>query len=83
MVDGGYTTQYFHLKRGAQQGDPISAYIFILTSEVLSFWLEKIKALKVSIFFIILLYTQLMQMIKHLVIINKIINKINKKRYAL
>ena len=83
MVNSGYTTQYFHLERGAQQGDPFSAYIFIHTLEVLSFWLETIKALEVSIFFIILLYTQLMQMIQRLVIINKIINKINKKRYTL
>ena len=59
MVNGGYTTQYFHLESGAQQGDPISAYIFILTLEVLSFWLETIKTLKVSIFFIILLYNSL------------------------
>ena len=36
-INDGNTTQYFHLERGTCQGDPISAYIFILALEVLSF----------------------------------------------
>ena len=64
VINGGNTTQYFHLERGARQGDPISVYIFILALEVLSFWLETIKASKVSVFLMIFFYTQLMQMIR-------------------
>ena len=30
IVNGGTTTSYFKLKKGARQGDPISAYLFIL-----------------------------------------------------
>ena len=35
VINGGNITQYFHLERGARQGDPVSAYIFILALEVL------------------------------------------------
>ena len=34
-INGGFATQYFALKRGARQGDPISAHLFIITFEVL------------------------------------------------
>ena len=34
VINGGNNTQYFHLERKARQGDPISAYIFILALEV-------------------------------------------------
>ena len=37
VINGGNTTQHFHLERGACQGDSISAYIFIFALEVLSF----------------------------------------------
>ena len=49
VVNGGNTTQYFHLERGARQGDPISAYIFILALEVLSFLVrnKNIKGLNI------------------------------------
>ena len=36
IINGGFATQYFTLKRGARQGDPISAYLFIISLEVLS-----------------------------------------------
>ena len=35
VINSGKTTQYFQLNRGAHQGDPISAYLFILVMEVL------------------------------------------------
>ena len=35
VINGGFATQYFTLKRGARQGDPISAYLFIIALEVL------------------------------------------------
>ena len=46
VINGGNTTQYFHLERGARQGDPILAYIFILALEVLSFLVRNNKDIK-------------------------------------
>ena len=34
VTNGGHTTKYFSLNRGARQGDPIAAYLFILVLEV-------------------------------------------------
>ena len=34
IIDGGITTKYFKLDKGTRQGDPISAYLFILVLEI-------------------------------------------------
>ena len=45
-ANGGTTTQYFNLERSAHQMDPISVYLFILTSEILFLLLEKHSKIK-------------------------------------
>ena len=58
VINGGITTQYFHLERGACHGDPISPYIFILALEVLSFLVRNNKDIKGLILFnYLFLYT--------------------------
>ena len=34
VINGGITTKYFLLKRGARQEDPIAAYLFIIFLEI-------------------------------------------------
>ena len=58
VINGGNTTPYFNLEKGARQGDPISAYIFILTLEVLFVFIKSNENIKgIEIFKHALLYT--------------------------
>ena len=34
VINGGHSTKYFPLERGARQGDPILAYLFVLVLEI-------------------------------------------------
>ena len=43
VVNGDTTTCYFPLKRGTQQGDPISVYLFILALEIVFTFLRESK----------------------------------------
>ena len=46
IINRGITTHYFKLKKGTRQGDPISAYLFILVSEAVFCKFNRIKILK-------------------------------------
>ena len=49
-MNGGNSTGYFKLERGARQGDPISAYLFIMVLEVFFHMIrinEDIKGIKI------------------------------------
>ena len=48
MHNSGTTTEYFKLDKGAKQGDPISAYLFILVLDI-AFTLKKMKTLRALI----------------------------------
>ena len=64
IINGGNSTQYFHLKRGACQGDPILAYMSILALELLTILVRNNKDIKGLNIFDHLFYAELMQMIQ-------------------
>ena len=45
-MNNGFSTGYFPVKRGTRQGDPLAAYIFILTIEVLSLIVQNNNQIK-------------------------------------
>ena len=58
VINGGITTPYFNLEKGARQGDPVSAYLFILALEVLFVFIKSNENIKgIEIFKHVFLYT--------------------------
>ena len=58
VINGGITTPYFNLEKGARQGDPVSAYLFILALEVLFVFIKSNENIKgIEIFKYVFLYT--------------------------
>ena len=43
IVNGGTTTNYFKLEKDTRQGDPISAYLFILVLKIVFLFTKKSK----------------------------------------
>ena len=46
ITNGGNTKKYFKLKKGAPQGDPISAHLFILCLEIIFILIKANKRVK-------------------------------------
>ena len=45
-MNNGWSTGFFKLQRGTRQGDPLSAYLFILVLEIVFFQIRKSDTVK-------------------------------------
>ena len=63
IINGGNTTKYLKLQKGARQGDPISAYLFILCLEIVFILIKAKRGRKESISLSTLTCIQLTQTI--------------------
>ena len=51
IIQNGFISDFFYLKRGCRQGDPVSPYVFILYAEILGKMLrtnENIKGIHIN-----------------------------------
>ena len=46
VINAGTTTKYFKLEQGARQGDPIAAYLFIITLEMMFIMVKNNNSIK-------------------------------------
>ena len=64
VINGGTTTIYFSLGRGAHQGDSVSAFLFILALEILFILIKLKPEIEIMAFLIITTYILHMLMIQ-------------------
>ena len=65
VLNDGFTTKYFNLEKGALQGDPISAYLFILALEILYLFIKNNSSIKGNKVLTMFLFMRHMPMIQH------------------
>ena len=79
IVNEGTTTNYFKLEKGSRQGDPISAYLFILVLEILFLFIKESKKINgLNIFDKTFLYQHTQTILLSILKIQKVCNRVNE-----